>query len=117
MGGYGATHLALKFPETFGAFVSQAGSYYDMDTDFVKNWMRAIALVNPNDWGEFNRLHWRTQGPFANAAALSPNPDKPPFFLDKPFERVDGKIQVVPEVWEQFLDADVVHGIHEEINQ
>jgi S-formylglutathione hydrolase FrmB len=106
MGGRGAMHLALKFPETFGAVVNQAGFCNVEDVA----WMRNIAFANPNDWPHFNGLDWMTQAAFAYAAAACPNPDKPPFFLDKPYERVDGKIQTVPEVWERFVNSDVVHG-------
>ncbi len=106
MGACGAMQLALKFPETFGAVVSQVG-FYDVEN---VGWMRNIASANPNDWGEFNRLFWMTQLALAYAAAVSPNPDKPPFFLDKPYERVDGKTEIVPEAWERFVDSDVVHG-------
>jgi len=106
MGGRGAIHLALKFPETFGAVVSQVG-FYNVEN---VGWMRNIASANPNDWGEFNRLGWMAQAAFAYAAAACPNPDKPPFFLDKPYERVDGKTQAVPEVWERFVNSDVIHG-------
>jgi predicted esterase len=106
MGGVGAMHLALKYPEAFGAVVAQAGLY---DIENV-GWVRSTASANPNDWGEFNRLFWMTQLALAYAAAVSPNPDKPPFFLDKPYERVDGKTQVVPEVWELWVNSDVIHG-------
>ena len=106
MGGFGAMHLALKYPETFGAVVGQAGFGYNMDT----GWMKSIAFVNPNDWADFYGLGWMTQMTFAYAAAACPNPDRPPFFLDKPYERVDGKTEAVAEVWERFVNSDVVHG-------
>jgi hypothetical protein len=47
---------------------------------------------------------------FAYAAATSPNPDNPPFFLDKPYQLVNGRAEVVPEVWERFAEGDVIHG-------
>jgi hypothetical protein len=51
-----------------------------------------------------------TQVLFSISAGVSPNPDKPPLFLDKPFELVDNKSQIVPEAWQQHVDADIVHG-------
>lgn len=41
---------------------------------------------------------------------VSPNPQKPPFFLDKPFKVVDGKVQVVLEVWKRYAEVDIIHG-------
>ena len=114
MGAHGSMHLALKFPETFSAVVSQSSGSYDWDSDSHRakcvRGARTIAFANPKNWEEFNRLDWSVKNPFALAAASSPNPDKPPFFLDMPYELVDGKAQVVPEVWERHVQNDVVHG-------
>ncbi|MBC8234573.1 prolyl oligopeptidase family serine peptidase [bacterium] len=109
MGGYGAMHLALKFPQVFSAVVSQGG-VYDFDSAWWKNPAQGTARVNPKDWAGFGQMFWLTQCAFAVSAAVSPNPDKPPFFLDKAFELVDKKLQVVPETWKQHVDADIVHG-------
>ena len=109
MGGYGAMHLALKYPEVFNVVVAQSGRY-DYDTDWWKNSLKAMAFANPKDWGQYVQMNWVTQIRFAYSATVSPNPDKPPFFLDKPFELVDGKTQIVPEVWNQHVESDIVHG-------
>ena len=108
MGGYGSMHLALKYPEIFSVVVAQAG-LYDRDTAW-KIRFEYIAPLNPKDFGEFSLLGFSKQSGFALAAAISPNPAKPPFFLDKPFELVDGKVQAVPEVWKRYADADITHG-------
>lgn len=109
MGGYGAMHLALKYPEVFGVVVAQSGRY-DYDTDWWRNNLKAMAFANPKDWGQYGQMNWVTQIRFAYSATVSPNPDKPPFFLDKPFELVDGKAQIVPEVWNHHVESDIVHG-------
>ena len=109
MGGYGAMHLALKYPEAFGVVVAQSGRY-DYDTGWWKDSLKAMAFANPKDWEEYNQMNWVTQIRFAYSATVSPNPDKPPLFLDKPFELVDGKAQIVPEAWENHLESDIVHG-------
>ena len=111
MGGFGALHLALKFPDTFSVTVSQAGALYDTDVD---NWWggfaRQTASADPKDWVEFDRLFWETQCGFALSAATCPNPDNPPFFLDKSYEKVNGEIQVVPEMWGRHVEAGIVDG-------
>jgi S-formylglutathione hydrolase FrmB len=110
MGGYGAMHLALKYPEVFGAVVAQAG-FYDQDLDYLKHNFRDTAAANPQDWEGFQQLAYPANPAiYAMLAAVAPNPDKPPFFLDLPFERVDGQLQLVPAVWARILGADIVHG-------
>jgi len=69
-----------------------------------------IALHNPKDFEELSLLGISEQSGFALAAAISPNPAKPPFFLDKPFELVGGKVQAVPEVWKRYAEVDITHG-------
>ena len=45
----------------------------------------------------------------AIAAAFSPNPDKPPFFVDYPFELVGGELTRVESVWQKWVAGmDVV---------
>jgi len=107
--GFGAMHLALKFPEVFSTVVVQE-SYYDADSDWYKDLARGTAFANPKNWAEFQGVFWLTQDLLSISAGVSPNPDKPPLFLDKPFELVDNKPQIVPEAWQQHVDADVVHG-------
>jgi hypothetical protein len=108
MGGDSAMHLAMKFPETFSVVVPNAAGY-DRISDWWSGFARQTAFVNPKNWGEFSQIPFGAQAGFAYAAAACPNPDKPPFFLDKPYELVDGKAQVVPEVWECHAKADVIH--------
>jgi len=109
MGGYGSMHLALKYPEMFSVVAAHAGSY-DRDTSGWKIRLEYIAPHNPKDFEEFSLLGFSERSGFALAAAISPNPAKPPFFLDKPFELVGGKVQVVPEVWKRYAEADITHG-------
>ena len=109
MGADSAMHLAMKFPETFSVVVPNAAGF-----DRVGNWganaARQTAAVDPKNWTEFNSLGIWAKVAFAYAAATSPNPDNPPFFLDKPYQLVNGKAEVVPEVWERFAEGDVIHG-------
>lgn len=109
MGGYGSMHLALKYPEIFSVVAAQAG-HYDRDTSGWKIRLEYIAPLNPKDFDEFSLLGFSERSGFALAAAISPNPAKPPLFLDKPFELVGGKVQAVPEVWKRYAEADITHG-------
>ena len=106
MGGYGCMHLALTYPDVFSAVVAQGGLYKN-DSDYMRNLLIATA-ADTKDWGEFSQLFWMTQAAYALTAALAPNPNNPPFYLDKAFKMMDGKAQVVPEVWDSFIKNDIV---------
>ena len=53
----------------------------------------------------------------AGAAAAASNPDKPPFYLDMPFEMVDDEAQIVAEVAERVNATDCVHDVDEYLQQ
>jgi S-formylglutathione hydrolase FrmB len=108
MGGYGSMHLALKYPEVFSSVVAQAGHYHRDGSWKIRS--ESIAALNPKDFVEMNRLSFIQHSGFTLAAAIASNPAKPPFFLDKPFELVDGKVTVVPEIWKRYTEADIFHG-------
>jgi heme-degrading monooxygenase HmoA len=110
MGGYGAMHLALKYPEIFGAVVAQGG-FYSVEIDgFQERWIFPLASVNPTNWSEFDQLFWERRTALSYISGACPNPNNPPFFLDMPCEMVAGKAQLVPEVWQRMKDYDIVHG-------
>jgi dienelactone hydrolase len=109
MGGYGCMRLALKYPNVFSVVAANGGPYNN-DSDYSRNLFKTTATANPKDWGAFYGLFWMSQASFAYVAGSSPNPDKPPFFLDKPFEIVNGVIQAVPDVRNKCIDQDILHG-------
>ena len=107
MGGFGSLRLALKYPEVFSAVVAQ-GVPYDW-TDGWGTWWAGGATpeVDPEDWEDMNLLSGPDRVWFGLAAAFAPNPDRPPFYLDRPYELVDGQARPVPEVFERISDMDV----------
>ena len=115
MGGYGAAHLALKYPEVFSVAAAMSGSYdwehpgWEGDADSFS--------LEPNSWADWVGLNFVVQADIAAAAAAAPNPVKPPFYLDMPFRLVDGKGQIVPEVYQKINALDVVHDLGRYLNQ
>ena len=127
MGGFGSMHLALKYPDVFSVVVAQSGVH-----DWGFNWgipeeltweAGATAFVDPQNWDEFDKLMaalslsnmkmmW-----YALAAAFAPNPDKPPFFLDKPHELVDGEAQIVDEVFQKMVEKDNMRELDRYLSQ
>ena len=89
--------LALKFPDIFGAVVGQSGES-DMPT-----FLTPQMLVRPDG------RHWY--------AATLPNPDNPPDYFDKPYELVNGKVQIIPELFQKTCEQDVMHEVDRYLNQ
>jgi len=106
MGGIGSMYLALKYPEVFSVVVASSGIYHN-NTDWRRLSMKQFASFDLKDWKEFGGCP-NDPGYFAYLAATCPNPDKPPFFLDRPYEKIDGKIQEVPDVMERWISAGIV---------
>ena len=100
MGGYGAIMLAMKHPETFGALYALSPCCLGIDDDLGPDnraWLRALAISSrdqlspkPQSFDDFFATAF-----IALAAALSPNPLKPPLFVDLPFHQ-QGRI-IVPQ--------------------
>lgn len=115
MGGYGAMHLALKYPDVFNVAAPMSGSYdfehpgWEGDASFFS--------AEPKSWADWVGLHLVVQADMAAAAAAAPNPDTPPFYLDMPFKLVDGKGQIVREVYQKINALDVVHDLERYLNQ
>jgi len=87
MGGYGTLRIGMKYPEVFSAIYALSPCCLINDPSPRLNPkvgdMKAVADLEKADFG--------TKAVFASAAAWSPNPSKPPFFVDLPFE--NGELQ------------------------
>ena len=127
MGGWGALHLALKHPEVFGvaAPMSGFGIFYPHDTP--TSWKLLFSVLthrrvpedprgvfNPTDFLSFL---WRTRVGVAVSAATSPNPDKPPFFLDLPYKFENWELKVDREVVRKADSMDTLNDINRYLGQ
>lgn len=92
MGGYGALRIGEKNPDVFSAVYllspcclnSPPATHQAIPPSFLRaDSIRTIEEVLKADFG--------TKALFASAAAWSPNPTNPPFFIDLPVK--DGKLQ------------------------
>jgi S-formylglutathione hydrolase len=89
-GGYGAFKLAMKRPDLFGAVYAQspcclgtAALAYDEQA-----WRAALRLTRPDQVPD--AAHPQAMLLLGLAAAFSPDPHRPPFFVTWPFELVSG---------------------------
>jgi hypothetical protein len=95
VGGDGAAHLGLKYPDVYTVVVAQSGVYF---------WDRHPCLMDgasgftrePADYYEFQSLIESTRCEIALTAGVAPNANKPPFYLDMPYVVVDGKTEITP---------------------
>jgi S-formylglutathione hydrolase len=90
-GGYGALRLALRHPDTFGAVYAQspcclATAAFEYDE---AAWHAALGLRHPGQLPD--TTHPATNVLVGLGAAWSPDPLRPPFYLDWPFELRDGR--------------------------
>ncbi|HVO57305.1 MAG TPA: alpha/beta hydrolase-fold protein [Dongiaceae bacterium] len=93
MGGYGALRIGMKHPEVFSAVYLL--SPWSMAAPTEKStFAMAKAAAKISDPAKIDGSSFETRSMFASAAAWSPNPENPPFFVDLPVK--DGKWQ--PEV-------------------
>jgi S-formylglutathione hydrolase len=94
MGGYGAMRIGQKYPNVFSSIyllspcclTAQANS-----TQIPATFLKADSITTI---AEFEKADFGTRIAFASAAAWSPNPARPPFYVDLPVE--NGQVQ--PEV-------------------
>jgi enterochelin esterase-like enzyme len=82
MGGYGTARLGMKYPDVYGALYIMSPCCLSARGAPPPAAMAAIeAVKSPQDVAGLDFL---TKATFAVAAAWSPNPKKPPFYVDLP---------------------------------
>ena len=104
-GGAGAWNLASTRPDVFGATaVLSADSYLDMThRSMTYGFYDSIWPEAPDGPIEGNDLSMIV---YAYAAAYSPNPARPPYFVDLPVDWPTGEL--LPDVWDRWLLHDPV---------
>jgi len=103
MGGYGSITLAMKHPDIFSSVVSLSPPL-GFDT-MAEELIPEVLRENPDvmaDPGPNAKQY--TSYIYSLSAALSPNLDNPPFFVDLPLEYPSG--QVVEPVKQRWLEGD-----------
>jgi S-formylglutathione hydrolase FrmB len=98
MGGYGAISLAMKHPDVFSAVYALSPCCLGMEADITsanQAWLKTVRLTSkdqlkspPQSFEDFFALAF-----VATAAAFSPNPARPPFYVDFPYLEKDGKLE------------------------
>lgn len=99
MGGYGALRIGEKYPGVFSAVYLLSPCCLNSSPAPVqtipRNFLRADSIKTIE---EFQKADFGTKALFASAAAWSPNPGQPPFYIDLPVK--NGQLQ--PNVLEKW---------------
>ena len=118
MGANGALSLAMEYPDTFGAVAAMSPS---ADLAVPPNALDEFIKSNPETLDKPTLAHTSQDLSallsgnvsvnvfYGRAAAISPNPDSPPFYVDLPLKYPEKR--VVPAVWKKWLDQDMVSQI------
>jgi len=109
MGGFGAIKIGMRHKTLFSQIGSLSGS--PMSMRFRKPIYRR-ALLNQRRPSTLEQLigqvtfesNWSLAAAYAKAAAFSPNPSRPPLYLDLPFE--DGGSDDDDPTWQRWLEED-----------
>src|SRR5262249_10127863 len=86
MGGYGALKLALKHPDVFRVAYAMSPPCLAWGGDLNADnpaWAKTLALKHPD---EIPKAGFYSLAFTALAISFSPNPKRPPFYADWPFE-------------------------------
>ena len=110
MGGFGALRLGMRHPDVFSSVYAISPCCLDLADDIGHgntSWKKALGFQSPADIvkslqeGDFYPV-----AIYALASAISPNPDKPPFFVDLPMRHVRGELlpdDATYELWRASL--------------
>jgi enterochelin esterase-like enzyme len=105
MGGYGTLRIGMKYPEVYAALYAMSACCLDPRLP-AENDARAEAVETVE---QAQGLNFFERALFASSAAWSPNPGKPPFYLNLPTE--DGAPQ--PSVYADYAAGALNSLIHQ----
>ena len=112
MGGYGSMRIGQKHPEIFSSVYLLSPCCLEPFNEPLDS-ARMSAIEAVKTVAEFEKSDFMTKIFFALGAAWSPNPTKPPLFLDLPFENGQLKPMVQAKWWSNMplvtLDQHFLH--------
>lgn len=86
MGGYGTMRIGMKNPEVFSSLYLLSPCCMAPQWNPAADPERSARLEAIKSMEDFEKAAFMTKAAFAAAAAWSPNPNNPPFFLDLPLK-------------------------------
>ena len=95
MGGYGSMRIGQKYPQVFSSLYLLSPCCMELLTNTRVDSAVQARLQAVQTQADLEKADFFTKILFASAAAWSPNPQKPPFFLDLPLENGELQPQVL----------------------
>ena len=118
MGGYGALSLAIDYPEIFGSVAALGAANADFEVaGYIEGFIsenpeilgEPLVVQTPADYMAIVTTSFYTNATYATGAAITPNPDNPPYYVDLPVQYPEKTI--VPDIWDRWLESDLVSQI------
>ncbi len=107
-GGYGGMTIGLDYPDVFGCMGSMAGLLDMEQRPAGLSWAYAQGAKFENLL-DFDSQIFNVKVAIMISAVFSPNPDRPPFYADFPWEYDDAnKLVKNQEVWDRFMARDIL---------
>ncbi len=114
MGGYGALKLAMKHPDIFDSVYAISPGALSIVREYGPNSATFKELSTITTFEELNKTYFG-KVMVAFARSWSPNPDKPPFYCDFPFEYDEDELTVNKEVLQKWYDNMPMHMIDDHL--
>ena len=115
MGGYGALKIAMNHPEIFSCVYALSPGALTIVSEYGPNSNTYRDLSRIKTVEELNRNYF-AKVIIAFAKSWSPNPGKPPFYCDIPFEYKDRELVVNQNVLEEWYDNMPLHMIDDNLD-
>jgi S-formylglutathione hydrolase FrmB len=105
MGGYGAIKIGMKHPDVFGVVYGMNPALLGWGRDLSIENPAFTALLSMKTEKEVNEGGIYPLGIVVVGQAFSPNPERPPFYVDLPYALVDGKLQPAEPGFSKWLES------------
>lgn len=109
MGGWGAMHLALKFPNVFSAVAAESG-FYNSRGAWADGLTKQLVPISPANLAQFANIQFPVNTIQALFAGLLPNPQRPSLFTDFPYDWANRQLLLNEERHGRSLEGDVQSG-------
>ena len=116
MGGYGALKIAMHHPEVFSTVYAISPGALTIVREYGPNSNTFRELSTIHTLEELNRTYFGSVM-VAFGRSWSPNPDRPPFYCDLPFEYQGEKLIVHQDVLEKWYDNMPLHMIDDNLEK
>jgi S-formylglutathione hydrolase FrmB len=114
MGGYGALKIVMHHPDIFSTVYAISPGALAIVREYGPNSNTFKELSTIKDYAALNKTYFG-KVMVAFGRSWSPNPDKPPFYCDFPFEYDGDDLTVHQDVLKKWQDNMPLHMIHDHI--